>query len=169
MLKIIKAANGMNIAGQGPKVMLFTLPFAILAVILHWYGGHAAMLPFSLAFAQTIGIIFLILGGVQWLTAIAQLLHGFPKGKLVTTGAYGICRNPIYSSFIVFILPAISLLTWTWVYLAVALVMWVGVVIFIRKEEEDLYRIFGIEYAQYKARVGRIIPFFKPQNAPNAK
>lgn len=162
MLKIIKAENGMNIGGQGPKIMLFTLPFAILAVLLHWYAAPAAMLPYSFAFAPAIGIILLILGGVQWLTAVTQLLQGFPKGKLVTTGAYGVCRNPIYSSFIVYILPAISLLTWSWVYFAVALIMWAGVAIFIKKEEEDLRRVFGLDYEKYTARVDRIVPFLKP-------
>jgi protein-S-isoprenylcysteine O-methyltransferase Ste14 len=93
---------------------------------------------------------------------VIQLLTGFPKGKLITTGAYGLCRNPIYSSFILFVLPAISLLTLTWVYAAVSLFMLLWVILFIGKEEKQLAAAFGKEYDDYKSRVDRVIPFVRP-------
>ncbi len=84
------------------------------------------------------------------------------RGKLITAGAYGVCRNPIYSSFGFFILPGLSLLSSTWVYLVVAAVLCLGVRIFIRTEEQDLMRVFGDEYRAYTGRVHRLIPFVKP-------
>jgi len=51
-------------------------------------------------------------------------LTGFSQGKLVTSGAYGVVRNPIYSSATFFILPAISLLALTWVYLVPAVFLY---------------------------------------------
>jgi len=97
-----------------------------------------------------------------WGAAVIQLMIGFSKGKLVTTGAYGVVRNPIYSSVTFFILPAIALMTLTWVYFVVSVFLYVGVMIFIGTEEKQLMKAFGKEYEDYMARVDRLIPFRKP-------
>jgi protein-S-isoprenylcysteine O-methyltransferase Ste14 len=159
MLKIFQSQNGMNIIGQGIKILLFALPFAIAAVMIHVRFPDRASLPTALTILKPAGYLFLALGFVLWLISVIQLLKDFPKGKLITTGAYGVCRNPLYSSFIVGILPGIALLTWTWVYFPVSVALYVGVVIFITKEEEKLLQVFGQEYRDYQARVHRIIPF----------
>ena len=91
-----------------------------------------------------------------------QLLTGFSKAKLVTTGAYGIVRNPIYSSVTFFILPAVALITLTWVYFMVSLFLYAGVLLFIREEEQQLTKAFGKKYEDYLTRVDRLIPFKKP-------
>jgi protein-S-isoprenylcysteine O-methyltransferase Ste14 len=89
-------------------------------------------------------------------------MTGFPKGKLVTTGAYSVVRNPIYSSVIFFILPAVALMTLTWVYFVASVFLFSGVMIFIGKEEKQLTKAFGKEYEDYMARVDRLVPFKKP-------
>jgi protein-S-isoprenylcysteine O-methyltransferase Ste14 len=89
-------------------------------------------------------------------------LTGFPKGKLVTTGAYGVVRNPIYSSVTFFVLPAVSLITLTWVYFVPAVFLYSGVMIFIGVEEKQLILAFGKEYEDYLARVDRMVPFKRP-------
>jgi protein-S-isoprenylcysteine O-methyltransferase Ste14 len=89
-------------------------------------------------------------------------LTGFSKGRLVTTGAYGVVRNPIYSSVTFFILPAVALITLTWVYFVVSVFLYVGVTIFIGTEEQQLTKAFGKEYENYMARVDRLVPFKKP-------
>ncbi len=104
----------------------------------------------------------LLPGLLLWETAIIQLLTGFSRGKLVTTGAYGVVRNPIYSSMTFFFLPAVSLMTLTWIYLVASAFLYVGVTIFIRKEEKQLTRAFGKDYEDYLTRVDRLIPFMKP-------
>jgi protein-S-isoprenylcysteine O-methyltransferase Ste14 len=87
---------------------------------------------------------------------------GFSKGKLVTSGAYGVVRNPIYSSATFFLLPAVALMTLTWVYLVPSAFLYVGVMIFIGTEEKQLTKAFGKEYEDYMARVDRLVPFKKP-------
>jgi protein-S-isoprenylcysteine O-methyltransferase Ste14 len=109
-----------------------------------------------------LGYLLLPLGLILWATAVIQLLTGFSKGQLVTTGAYGIVRNPIYSSATFFVLPAVALITLTWVYFVVSAFLYVGVMIFIGKEEEQLTRAFGKEYKDYLVRVDRMVPFKKP-------
>jgi protein-S-isoprenylcysteine O-methyltransferase Ste14 len=162
MVNIFKKHHGMNIIGQGGKIILFTLPSLIAAILIQLYFPRFAALPENISFIQPVGYLLLLLGLILWGTAVIQLLTGFSEGKLVTTGAYGVVRNPIYSSVTFFILPATALLTLTWVYFVPAIFLYAGVMIFIGKEEEQLTRAFGKEYEDYMARVDRMIPFKKP-------
>ena len=106
--------------------------------------------------------MLLLFGVILWSSAVFQLLKCFPKGKLVTTGAYSVVRNPIYSSVAFFILPAVALLTMAWVYLVPSVFLYAGVMLFIGTEEKQLTHAFGKEYEDYMARVDRLVPFKKP-------
>jgi protein-S-isoprenylcysteine O-methyltransferase Ste14 len=162
MLNIYKKQNGMNIVGKGGKIILFMLPALVGAMLIHRYLPQMAALPRSLSFLKPVGYIVLLPGLILWGSAVVQLLMGFSKGKLVTIGAYGVVRNPIYSSATFFILPAVALMTLTWVYFVPSVFLYVGVTIFIGTEEQQLTDAFGKEYEDYKARVGRLVPFKKP-------
>ena len=162
MINILKEQNGMNIIGQGGKIILFTLPSLIAAILVHMYLPQIAALPNSIGFIRPLGYILLLPGIILWGSAVVQLMAGFSKGKLVTTGAYGVVRNPIYSSATFFILPAVALITLTWVYFVPSVFLYVGVMIFIGNEEEQLMQAFGKEYEDYIARVDRLVPFKQP-------
>ena len=161
MINIFKNRNGMNIVGQGGKIILFMLPSLIAAICVHVYYPAVAALPESIGFIKPVGYLLLLPGLILWGSAVTQLLMGFPIGKLVTTGAYGVVRNPIYSSVTFFILPAVALMTLTWVYLIVSVFLYVGVMIFIGTEEQQLTHVFGKEYEDYLASVDRLVPFRK--------
>jgi protein-S-isoprenylcysteine O-methyltransferase Ste14 len=162
MLNIFKSQKGMNIIGQGGKIILFMLPSLIAALWVHVALPQIAALPESISFIKPVGYLLLPLGLILWGTAVIQLLTGFSQGKLVTTGAYGVVRNPIYSSVTFFVLPAVALLTFTWVYFVPAVFLYIGVMIFIGTEEAQLTKAFGKEYEDYLARVDRMVPFKKP-------
>jgi protein-S-isoprenylcysteine O-methyltransferase Ste14 len=162
MMNILKKQNGMSIVGQGGKIILFMLPSLIAAILVHKYLPNIAALPAGISFVKPLGYVFLLFGLLLWGAAIIQLLTGFSKGKLVTTGAYGVVRNPIYSSVTFFILPAVALLTLTWVYLVASAFLYAGVMIFIGTEEKQLTKVFGKVYEDYITRVDRLIPFKKP-------
>lgn len=162
MMNLLKNQKGMNIVGQGGKIIIFTLPCLIAAILLHIYLPEIATLPESISFLRPVGYLLLFLGAVLWGTAVVQLMTGFSKGKLVTTGAYGTVRNPIYSSATFFILPAVALITLVWVYFVVSVFLYLGVIVFIKKEEKQLTTAFGKEYEDYKKRVHLLIPFKKP-------
>ncbi len=162
MLGIFRKHHGMDIVGQGGKIILFTLPSLIAAILVNTYLPQVAALPTSIGFLKPVGYLLLLPGLVLWATAIVQLMVGFSKGKLVTTGAYGVVRNPIYSSATFFILPGVALLTLTWVYLVVSAFLYAGVTIFIRTEEKQLTQAFGKAYEDYLARVDRLVPFMRP-------
>jgi len=162
MFNIFKKQNGMNIVGQGGKIILFMLPSLIAAICVHKYLPSVAALPESMRFIKPVGYLLLLPGLVLWGSAVGQLLMGFSKGKLVTTGAYGVVRNPIYSSVTFFILPAVALMTLTWVYLIVSVFLYAGVMIFIGTEEKQLTKAFGKEYEDYMTRVDRLVPLKRP-------
>jgi protein-S-isoprenylcysteine O-methyltransferase Ste14 len=161
-MNILKEQNGMNIVGQGGKIILFTLPSLIGAILVHLYLPQVAALPKAISFIKPAGYALLPLGFILWGAAVIQLLTGFPQGKLVTTGAYGIVRNPIYSSATFFILPAVALMTLSWVYFVPSIFLYSGVMIFIGTEEGQLTNAFGQEYTDYMARVDRLVPFKRP-------
>ena len=162
MMRIMTKQNGMGIVGQGGKIILFMLPSLAAAIWMHGYLPEIAALPESMRFLKPVGYVLLPLGLTLWGAAVAQLLTGFTRGRLVTTGAYGIVRNPIYSSMAFFVLPVITLITCTWVYLVVSAFLYVDVMVFIGKEEEQLTKVFGKEYEDYVARVDRLVPFRRP-------
>lgn len=151
----------MKITGQGPKIMLSTMPFVLAGILMQIYFPSLAAVPFPRYILTPIALLLLVIGVGFWATALGQLLIYFPNGKLVKNGAYGVCRNPIYSSFAFFILPAISFATATWVYCAAAVFLCINIAILIKKEEADLLRIFGNEYIDYAQRVSRIVPLPK--------
>jgi protein-S-isoprenylcysteine O-methyltransferase Ste14 len=159
--RLFRADNGMNIVGQGGRIMLVTMPALAAAMIAHLNVPDLVRIPLPRSVLAPPGVALAVPGLALWLTAVVQLLVGFPRGKLVTSGAYGVCRNPIYSSMALFVLPGVSLMTGTWAYLVPAAVLLVAVLVFIREEERDLLRVFGDEYRRYTARVHRVIPFVR--------
>jgi protein-S-isoprenylcysteine O-methyltransferase Ste14 len=162
MINVLRKQHGMSIVGQGGKIILFMLPSLIAALWVHADLPQIAALPESIGFIKPGGYVLLPLGLILWGTAVIQLLVGFSKGKLVTTGAYGVVRNPICSSVTFFVLPAVALMTLTWVYFVPAVFLYGGVMIFIGTEEKQLTQAFGKEYEDYLARVDRLVPFRKP-------
>jgi protein-S-isoprenylcysteine O-methyltransferase Ste14 len=162
MINILRKQNEMTIVGQGGKIILFMLPSLIAALCVHKYLPNVAALPESIRFIKPLGYLLLLPGLALWGSAVVQLLMGFSKGKLVTTGAYGVVRNPIYSSVTFFILPAVALMTLSWVYLIVSVFLYISVRIFIGTEEKQLTNAFGRQYEAYLSRVDRLVPFKRP-------
>lgn len=159
---IFRKQHGMNIVGQGGKIILFMLPSLVAAIWVHTVWPQVAALPQSLDFLRPVGYVLLVPGVLLWGAAVVQLMTGFSRGRLVTTGAYGVVRNPIYSSVMFFVLPAVALMTMTWVYLVASVFLYLGVMIFIGTEEKQLTMAFGKHYKDYMARVDRLVPFKKP-------
>ena len=93
MVNILQKKNGMSIVGQGGKIMLFALPSLIAAILVHTYFPHISALPKSVSFIKAVGYLLLPPGLILWGAAVIQLLTGFYRGRLVTTGAYGVVRN----------------------------------------------------------------------------
>lgn len=150
MINVFKRQHGMNIIGQGGKIILFVLPSLVAAILIHAHLPGIAALPESVSFIKPAEYLLLLLGLILWGTAFFQLLTGFSRGQLVTTGAYSVVRNPLYSSATFFVLPAIALMTLTWGYFVSPAFLYAGVLIFIRREEKQPVKDFGKTFEDYK-------------------
>jgi protein-S-isoprenylcysteine O-methyltransferase Ste14 len=61
--------------------------------------------------------------------------------------------NPIYGSWIVFIIPGISLVVSWWPILLTSVVMFAAQRLFIREEDDSLRQKFGRQYEEYRKTV----------------
>lgn len=123
-MKNFKSPLGLNPGGSGPKIVRRTLPFIILSIIASVYFPEIVRLPVSnVEILKTSGWVWSISGLVIWITAVVQFARSFPKGNLVTNGVFALSRNPIYASYIVFVLPMLSLICNNRGFFASALVM----------------------------------------------
>lgn len=142
-------------------------PFALL--FLYIVISSAVDLPrlgaelFNNEAVSWIGVVLCLLGLLLFLFSLISFGKSFrvgidedKPGPLITTGAFTISRNPIYTAFgttligIFFIFP-------NWILL---LYLIVGFWLFNRqvlREEESLKRIYGQEYVEYCERVRRYL------------
>jgi len=78
------------------------------------------------------------------------------KTKLITTGLFGISRNPIFLGMIVSLVGLFFLTpnTWTLLFMILGYVL---IQIQIRLEEDFLIEQHGNEYLEYKEKVRRLV------------
>lgn len=144
--------------GEGWVIGQFAIALAILAATFF----TRVELPM---FLQFMGIAMLMVGAIVIAFATLHLgknLTPFPKPKegehtLVTSGVYGIVRHPIYFGF------ALAALGWTLYWgtllgIALAMFLFVWFDLKARREEKWLAEKYP-EYAVYRARVKKLIPF----------
>lgn len=110
-----------------------------------------------------IGVIACILGIALFAYALVSFGQSFRvgldeenPGELITTGAFSISRNPIYTAF-AGILASIFLIIPNWIIL---IYVFAGFWLFnrqIRLEEASLKKIYGEKYSEYCKRVRRFL------------
>lgn len=150
---------------------ILILPFTVTVIIpylIHQNEQH---------FITGMGVLFKILGTVMGLSGFSIFLYTVllfrwigkgtlapwtPTQKLVISGPYRYCRNPMITG-VFFILLGETLF-----FRSLAILQWailffmINTVYFIIKEEPDLEKRFGSEYRRYKQRVPRWIPNLHP-------
>jgi protein-S-isoprenylcysteine O-methyltransferase Ste14 len=152
--------KSMTYGGIGPKLALLCLPYIILSLVVMFEYPEFFDLEFlDHSFVMIIGFVWLGLGIVFWISSAIVFLKYFKTGELIRRGPFALCRNPIYSSLIVFVIPALGLIFHSGLILSIALVLYIGFKISIHGENIVLSRTFGAEYERYKKSVNEIIPF----------
>jgi len=154
----LNSPHGLNAKGIGPKIFRNTMPFLIAAI------AGSLLFPSALSFPgsadnilRLTGWIMLFVGIIAYVVTLRQFIKDFSKGKLITNGIFGLSRNPLYASWILFILPAIAFITDNWSFLFAPVAMYVFFVLNIKEEEESLKQIFGEKFDEYCKRVNRLI------------
>jgi protein-S-isoprenylcysteine O-methyltransferase Ste14 len=147
----------MTIFGIGEKIAVVTLPWAILMI---WSGYHWELSftdSFSLPLIIT-GCLLIITGLIINFTSAIQMIKAFKDKKLLTTGFWGICRNPMYGSFVFFTIPGLSLALNIWPLLSASIIIYVMIRLQVKEEEQYLSEIFGEAYVNYKNNVNLLFP-----------
>src|ERR1035441_3158144 len=101
--------------GIGPRTFLPTVAYGLVAwaATRAWPDACLLRWPPYAVFA-TAGWILLALGVPMWLTGAISVMRAYNRDQLVTSGVFGLVRNPVYSAMIVLNLPGIALLTRSW-------------------------------------------------------
>lgn len=108
------------------------------------------------------GIFFVLAGLYLWIQAvIIQKINAKARAsELITTGVYGVVRNPVYTAFL-FIFTGALLFAANYRLLLLPILYWAMLTLLMKQTEEKwLLRQFGEEYALYCRKVNRVIPWF---------
>jgi protein-S-isoprenylcysteine O-methyltransferase Ste14 len=150
----------MTYGGVGPKLALLSLPYIILSLIVMFkYPEFFDIKLLDFPAIKMLGFVWSGLGICFWIYSAIFFLKYFKPGVLITKGPFALCRNPIYSSLIVFIIPSLALIFHSGLILSIAVVLYLGFKISIHGETIVLRRIFGEEYEKYAKSVNEIFPF----------
>lgn len=80
-----------------------------------------------------------------------------PPERLVTSGPFALCRNPMYLGHLVFLAGlALSLKSWFGMILLAGTAIWLH--FRVRRDERRLAERFGEAYVEYRSRVKRWVP-----------
>ena len=152
--------TSMTLFGCGPRLALLCLPYIILSLtVMFRYPEFFDLRFLDLPSVKVLGFVWLCLGIIFWIYSAIFFLKYFKPGKLITRGPFALCRNPIYSSIIVFIIPSLALIFHSGLIFSISLVLYLGFRISIHGETNVLRRIFGEEYEIYEKSSNEIIPF----------
>lgn len=155
MISFLRNRQGLTLTGSGPRVLLLALLASVPLILLALVSPSTIQGPWKPHIA---GVYWIVLGGFWWASSLVQLILAFRQGHLATTGAYGICRNPLYSSIVWRVLPGVAWTTGQWVWLVGSAALWAGIQWFVPAEEARLTQVFGEVYRDYQTRVGRTLP-----------
>ena len=158
----MKNKNHLPMYGIGPIYVGVSIALTVIAVILGQQKfAEAGIIPVMKIPSLIIGIFLIIFGAYLWCSALfrAKIDDGIMKNKLVTTGVYGIVRNPIYSAFMFFCTGALFVSGNVFFYPLFFFYWGFMTVLMINTEENWLEKVYGEEYIEYKRKVNRCIPW----------
>ena len=108
------------------------------------------------------GGLLILMGGGVWFTGAlrSDMDTSITENKLQTKGIYSWVRNPMYSGCWMMIVGTTFMWHNAWT-LVLPLIDWaIMTIALINTEEKWLLDLYGKEYAEYKKRVNRCIPWF---------
>ena len=151
--------KNMTILGVGEKIAFVSFPYLALTI----YAGirfpatfKFGDLPYSLLLGT--GCALMVIGLVLNFASAVTMIRAFNSKKLLTTGTYAFCRNPMYASFILLTIPGLALALNSWLVMTTSLIMYMALKVFIKGEEDYLMQQFGSQFAEYKKNVGLVVP-----------
>jgi len=142
--------------GRTPVVTFILCPLVVIAFELALYG-RLTIVYWGVPLMAWGYLQYLLVGRYRHPRAGGTRGMEVPPQRIIDFGPYRFTRNPMYLGHLIFLI-GLAVTFWSWIALIVlaARALW-----FHRRvlhDEERLERIFGAEYAAYRARVKRWIP-----------
>jgi protein-S-isoprenylcysteine O-methyltransferase Ste14 len=109
-------------------------------------------------FFVAVGLLLLAIGVPILVVSVRSVMRAYEQDQLATRGLLALVRHPIYSAWIVFILPGLAFLSRSWPMLVTPLVAYAVFKVLIHREDDYLQQRFGDAYLDYRARVNELIP-----------
>ena len=157
-----KEGQKLPMFGIGPYLIYGTALLNALVIFLASYIFKTGILGGSFRWIfRVIGAVFIAAGCTIWFLGAMRsgMDECITENKLKTDGIYSLVRNPMYTgcwftiigvSFMWHNIWSVPMIIVDWVILTVVL---------INTEEKWLLDLYGDEYAEYKKRVNRCIPW----------
>ena len=159
----MKEKEHLPLLGVGPIINGVQVVITIIGIILS-YQGYLGFWKFELLNIplKIIGIGLVVFGIYLNYSAKrkSRLFDMVTENRLITTGVYGIVRNPVYSAILLVCTGTIFIVN-NVVLFIVPIICWIYITVFlILTEEKWLVERYGQEYEQYCKKVNRCIPWF---------
>lgn len=146
--------------GIGPVIGGITLPWLVAAILIELKFKDAFnYFKDGNNFIFYTGLVLIIIGAIMYFLTAPALLRGVKETKLITGGPYYLCRNPLYASVILFIIPGISFMMNSWLVLTASIVAYTLFKIFIKREYAEMEKFFDEDYRKYSSETPEFLPF----------
>lgn len=109
--------------------------------------------------SQTIGIVLILVGVPFFIISVKTVTKAYNSEVLVIQGIYRCCRHPLYSAWVIFIVPGFVFLADSWIGMSIPLFMYFLLKKLVVQEEDYLERVFGSIYIEYKNKIPAIVPY----------
>lgn len=148
----------MDFYGIGPKIGIVLIPWLALTIVFSSISNGFNFYAERNSGITIAGAVLLVFGLIFYFSSVKLLLNGLKEGRLVTNGTFSLCQNPLYMSFILFLIPAIALILNSWLVLTSSLVGFILLKMNVKKEYQMLEELFGNEYMKYRNETPEFIP-----------
>jgi len=146
-------AKKMTVMGTGPQTAVPAFAYLALTIVLDQVFSPRFRMPGSFPAYLPWGVALIAAGLVVLGLSSVQLMRAFQRHELATTGFYATAPNPMFMSYVVFILPGLALLLRSWLVLTTVVVFYILIRVFAKAEDDWLLEEFGERYVAYRKKV----------------
>jgi protein-S-isoprenylcysteine O-methyltransferase Ste14 len=143
--------------GRTPVQTFILCPLIVIVFELALHQGRLAFVPWGVPLLVWGYLQYLYVGGYRLPRAGGTAGMDVPPERIITQGPYRFTRNPMYLGHLIFML-GLALTFWSWLALVIVMVRAYWFQLRVQGDEVRLEKIFGAEYAAYRAQVKRWIP-----------
>jgi len=145
--------------GVGPRIAAAALTYAAVAgAAAHRWPGVCSIQFVPYVVLVSLAAVFLATGVSMLVLAARSAMRAYNRDQLATSGLFALARHPIYSAWIVLIVPGLTLLFRSWPLLLTPMIAYSVFKLAIHREDEYLQQGFGDAYLDYGALVNELNP-----------